>query len=219
VRREIVEGLRFVLGDPRLRGIVECGTIHNFCSRGIDALFVLYLTQTLGLSPVATGVAIAVAGPGAVIGSAFTARIARRVGAGRLLIAAQLLGGFAQLLAGLASGGPVGTLLMLWAGLFLLGVSRALFNITQVSLRQAIAGDELQGRVNGSIRFLIWSVTPFGAAAAGILATGPLGIRGTIVVAASGIVAATIPLLRKSLRSVKDPATERAFVVAPEGQA
>jgi predicted MFS family arabinose efflux permease len=219
VRREIVAGLRLVLRDPRLRGIVECGAIHNFCSRGIDALFVLYLTQTLGLSPVATGVAIAVAGPGAVIGSAVTARISRRLGAGPLLIGAQLLGGFAQLLVGLASGGPIGTLLMLGGGLFLLGVSRALFNITQVSLRQAIAGDALQGRVNGSIRFLIWSVTPFGAAAAGVLASGPLGIRGTIVVAASGIIAATIPLLRKSLRGVNDPATERALVVAPEGRA
>jgi hypothetical protein len=100
----------------------------------------------------------------------------------------------------------------------LLGVSRALYNVTQVSLRQAIAGDVLQGRVNGSIRFLIWSVTPFGAAA-GLLASGPLRIRGTIVLAASGIVAVTIPLLRKSLRSVNDPATERALTVAPEGRA
>jgi predicted MFS family arabinose efflux permease len=208
VLTDIAEGLRLVLRDVRLRAIVMCGGVHNFFSRGIDALFVLYLTQTLGLSPVLVGAVVAVAGPGSIAGAVLASPVGRSIGAGRLLIGAQVITGVSQMLVALAMGSEAAILLMLGAGQFLLGLARPLFNVTQLSLRQSVAGDALQGRVNGSIRFLIWGVTPFGAAVAGLAASGPLGVRGTMFVAALGILAATIPLLQRRLRTISDPALE-----------
>ena len=208
VLSDIADGLRLVLRDVRLRAIVLCGGTHNLFSRGIDALFVLYLTQTLELSPVLVGAVAAIAGPGSIVGAVLASPVGRRIGAGRLLIGAQIITGVSQMLIALAMGSGASILLMLGAGQFLLGLARPLFNVTQLSLRQSVAGDALQGRVNGSIRFLIWGVTPFGAAVAGFAASGPLGVRGTILVAAFGILAATMPLLARPLRTITDPALE-----------
>ena len=54
-------------------------------------------------------------------------------------------------------------------GQFLLGFARPVFNINQLSLRQSITPDRLQGRVNATMRFIMWGVTPVGAILGGIL--------------------------------------------------
>jgi hypothetical protein len=78
------------------------------------------------------------------------------------------------------------------------------FNITQVSLRVAITEDRMHGRVNATMRFVMWGVTPFGALAGGLLAVTALGIEGTLVLAGIGVLTATVPLLVPALRSVRD---------------
>ncbi len=72
-------------------------------------------------------------------------------------------------------------------------MARPLFNINQLSLRQSITPDRLQGRVNATMRFVMWGVTPFGAIVGGIAAT-VFGVREVLLVAGIGILAATVPL-------------------------
>ncbi len=72
-------------------------------------------------------------------------------------------------------------------------MARPLFNINQLSLRQAITPDRLQGRVNATMRFAMWSVTPFGAIVGGVAATA-FGVREVLFVAGLGVLAATLPL-------------------------
>ena len=60
---------------------------------------------------------------------------------------------------------------------FLLG---APYNITQVSLRQAITPDRLQGRMNATMRTIVWGTIPIGSLLGGILA-GVIGVVPTIV--------------------------------------
>jgi predicted MFS family arabinose efflux permease len=203
--RLVSEGMRVVLGNPILRGIVTCGVVHNFFSRMIDALYVLYLTQTLGIAPALLGATLALGGPGALLGALMAAPAAKRFGIGPTCIVAQVVTGASRLcipLAGLALPMPasVGILML---GQFLLGVARPVFNVNQVSLRQGITPNRLQGRVNATMRFIMWSVTPVGALLGGGLAVA-IGIQQTLWLAGAGVLLAVLPAYLSPLRVVRE---------------
>ena len=61
-----------------------------------------------------------------------------------------------------------------------------LYNINQVSLRQAITPDRLQGRMNATIRTIVWGTIPVGSFIGGVLGT-QIGVVMTIVI--GGVVA------------------------------
>jgi hypothetical protein len=45
------------------------------------------------------------------------------------------------------------------------------YNLTQVSMRQAITPERLQGRMNSVIRFIVWGVMPLGQLTGGAIAS------------------------------------------------
>ena len=59
------------------------------------------------------------------------------------------------------------------------------YNITQVSLRQAIRPERLQGRMNASMRWIVWGTIPLGSLAGGAIATA-YGLRTALWVGAIG---------------------------------
>ncbi len=188
---DVEEGLRYVLGQPVLRSIMLSGATHNLFSNGmLVALYVLYATRTLGLEPVQVGLVFAAAGPGALLGSAVAQRVSERIGLGRALLQMQILTGVARSLVPLAALVAF-PLAFLVAGEFLLGIASAIFNVNQLSLRQSMTPDHLQGRMNASIRFLMWSITPLGAIAGGVLAER-VGMLETLTLAAVGTTAAAL---------------------------
>jgi predicted MFS family arabinose efflux permease len=63
---------------------------------------------------------------------------------------------------------------------FLGGLTGPIYNISQVSLRQAITPDRVQGRMNATMRTIVWGTIPLGAFVGGILGTG-IGLVQTIV--------------------------------------
>jgi predicted MFS family arabinose efflux permease len=200
---QIREGLRYVAGTPVLSALVRGGSVHNFFSRMIDALFVLHATRNLGLDPASIGLILAAGGPGSFVGSLIATRVPRRLGLGRTIWGAQLLTGATRLLIPIAGGGALlagGTLAL---SMFVLGLARTVFNVNQLSLRLAITPDRMHGRLNATMRFVMWGVTPFGALAGGWLATTALGIRGALLVAGVGVLAATLPFLLPSVRTLR----------------
>jgi hypothetical protein len=210
IRVQLLDGLRVVIRTAPIRNLMLGGTIHNFFSRMIDALFVLYAVDVLGVSPAGIGLVFAAAGPGALLGAVAVGAINRVLGVGRALWLLQVLTGLSRVLipvAGVASvagaAGGSGTLVVLGLSSFLLGFARTAFNVTQVSLRVALTPDALLGRMNASIRFLMWSVTPFGAIAGGLLAGSALGLTGTMWLAGFGVLLAFLPFLAPSLRTVR----------------
>jgi predicted MFS family arabinose efflux permease len=226
---QIREGLRLVRDTPVLFALVRGGTIHNFFGRMFDALFVLYASRDLGLDPATIGLVVATSGPGSFVGSLVATRIPRRIGLGTTIWNAQVLTGLARLLIPLAGGAllvrpgtllPAGTpisAVTLAASMFLLGLARTVFNINQLSLRLAITADRMHGRVNATMRFVMWGVTPLGALAGGMLATTGLGIRGTFLVAGLGTLLATVPFLLPAIRNLHrmpDPINDEAGVGA-----
>jgi MFS family permease len=189
MRAQVGEGLRIVLRHELLRPLMSCGMTHNFFRRMFEAIFVLYLINELGIDPALLGLIIAAGGPGALLGALAAVAVARRIGVGPTIVWAQVLTGIACLAAPLA-GGPLWLVAVILAtGEFLLGIARTLFNITQLSLRQAITPDRLQGRVNATMRFMMWGVTPVGALAGGLLATA-IGLRPALFIGAIGVLVA-----------------------------
>ena len=185
IGRDIMDGLRYVVSDPSLRAIAAGGATHNIFSNGaLVALYILYASTVLRLTPAEIGVAFAFGGPGAFVGSVFAARYGRRFGMRATLVQAQIATGVARLLVPLSAFVAV-PIVTFAAGELLLGVARAIFNVNQLSLRQAMTPDEMQGRMSASIRFLMWAVVPFGALAGGFGAER-IGLQATMTVAAIG---------------------------------
>ncbi|MFI9780986.1 hypothetical protein ACIHCV_41190 [Streptomyces sp. NPDC051956] len=59
------------------------------------------------------------------------------------------------------------------------------YNINQVSFRQAPCPSGLFSRMNATMRFLIWGAMPLGALLGGLLGS-TIGVRGTLLVGAVG---------------------------------
>ena len=180
---ELREGLAVVVGNPLLRSIAACTATSNLFGNAIQAIFVLYVTRELGLQPAVIGLIFAVSGPGALLGAVTAGRLAKHFGLGATIMGSIALSEVVNLLIPLAAG-PTGVVigtLMLVA--FISGFTNPVYNINQVSLRQAITPDRLQGRMNASMRFIVWGTIPLGALLGGALGE-TLGIRPTIALLA-----------------------------------
>ena len=203
MRSQIAEGLRIVLGHRLLRPLMTTGMSHNFFRRMFEAIFVLYLVNELGLDPAVLGIVVAAGGPGALLGAVAAVPVARRIGVGPTIVWAQVLTGVACLATPLA-GGPLWMVVAVLAiGEFLLGLARTTFNITQLSLRQAITPDRLQGRVNATMRFMMWGVTPFGAVLGGV-AGSVIGLRPTLFIAAVAVLLAFVWVAFSSVAELRE---------------
>ncbi|MGP3934875.1 MFS transporter [Nonomuraea sp. KM88] len=167
LRHEVVEGLRFVMGEPVLRRIAAGGalamTANSICLVGLP----LYLVKELGVGSAQYGLLLSAAAVGSLAGAALVARVTARFGTGRTLYGSAALATVLYLPA-LATG-PGWRLLVFPVAASLFGVAGAIFGIAQLSYRQRITPGHLLGRVNASMRFLMWGVVPLGGLAGGAL--------------------------------------------------
>ncbi|MFN8515203.1 MAG: MFS transporter [Chloroflexia bacterium] len=212
---EIGEGLRFVYGQPLVRAIVGCSGTLNCCTFIQLAVFVLYATRELGLSPAQLGVAYACGGPGALLGALVSARVVRWWGLGRTILVGatcQIAYCFAAPLAGVA---PGVALPILMAGYALFGLGLALYGINQLSLRQLVTPEALQGRMNASLRFLVTGAIPIGSLAGGFLGER-VGLQPTLLIGGVGCLTGLLWLLRSPLPALRDtPAQAAAHIPQP----
>jgi MFS family permease len=200
---ELREGLSVVLGNPLLRSIAGCTATSNLFGNAMQAVYVLYITRELGLQPAVIGLIFAVSGPGALLGSLLAGPIAQGFGLGRTIVGSILIGALANLLVPLAGGPPFVAAGMLMVAAFFAGVSNPLYNINQVSLRQAITPDHLQGRMNASMRFIVWGTIPIGALLGGGLGQ-VFGLWPTIVAMVLAELLAPLWVLFSPVRRLKE---------------
>ncbi|NYV79036.1 MFS transporter, partial [Streptomyces sp. UH6] len=92
VGRRILDGLRFVAGDPSLRAVGLASAAFQFSLAAMTTVYLLFLPRELHLSGTAVGLALAATGPGALLGSLLAARLPRRFGYGTVLVCAAALG-------------------------------------------------------------------------------------------------------------------------------
>ena len=77
------------------------------------------------------------------------------------------------------------------------------YNVNQVSLRQAIVPLKLQGRMNATMRFLVWGTIPLGGITAGILGT-VYGVGTAVTIAAFGGLLAGLWVLFSPVRKLRE---------------
>jgi MFS family permease len=181
---ELKEGLRYVLGNPNLRAQAGCTASSNFFSNVSFAIIIVFLVRELGLSAGVIGLTLSLGSVGSLI-AAFTAtRISSRFGIGPTTIGVGLLWGPATLLIAFAPAGNKAIPFLVFSQL-VLGFAIVVYNIVQVSYRQAICPPRLQGRMNSTMRFIVWGTIPLGGLVGGVLGS-TIGLRETIVVGAVG---------------------------------
>ena len=208
---ELKEGLGFVLRNPNLRAQAGCTGTSNLFSNVAYAIILVYLVRDLELSAAVIGLVFSIGSIGSFV-AAFTAmRLARRFGIGPTTIAAGMIWGPSTLLVALAPAGDA-AIPFLVAAVVLGGFSIVVYNIIQVSYRQAICPPRLQGRMNAVMRFIVWGTIPIGALAGGGLAAW-VGLRETIVIGAIGGSLSILWIVfspQRHLREMPEPLDEAA---------
>ena len=205
---ELKEGLRFVLGNPNLRAQAGCTATSNFFFNVAFAIIVVFFVRELGLSPGLIGLVFSVSAVGSLVGAFTSRRISERFGIGVTTIGVTILQGPAILLTAFAPASQ--PLPFLIAGGLIIGFGVVVYNITQVSYRQAICPPQLQGRMNSVMRFLVWGTIPLGSLVGGALGTW-VGLRETIVIGAIGAGLSFLWILlspQRHLREMPEPIDE-----------
>lgn len=176
---EMKEGLEVVFKNPLLWRIAGCTATTNLGSNMIfGAVFLLFAYRQLHLSAAEVGIIFAVSSVGGLIGAFLAAWVARTLGIGPTLGVSITVGGLALLATPVALVAPPVPVLAALG--FLEGLTGPIYNISQVSLRQAITPDRVQGRMNATMRTIVWGTIPIGAFVGGILGT-TIGLVQTIV--------------------------------------
>jgi predicted MFS family arabinose efflux permease len=201
LRREIAEGLRFVLGHRLLRPIAICTASANFCLAAYAAMEILFMVRVLGLSEGAIGLVFVFVGAGGVIGFMLVSRTVAWLGQGPAIwISVAVTMPFGLLLP-LAQPGPT-----VWLGAFGLLVVAAgsiIYNVIQVSFRQGLTPDHLLGRMNATMRFLVWGTMPLGGLAGGVLGQ-VYGARMALIVLAAASTLTFLPVFLSPLRRMRE---------------
>ena len=191
LRKDIAEGLSFLLRHPAIGPMSILNGLNNLVSGG-TLLIVIVLLQQQHTSARGIGLILGVSGVGGIVGALWGGRVQRRFRYGPTIAA--LLWAYTvlwTLMAPFHTPLAVAALLIGWSFL------NPLYNVVLISYRLAATPDALQGRVNSVARLFSNALTPLGLALTGLLLqlSGPIP---TIVIVATGraLVALAVTLHR-----------------------
>ena len=199
LREELGEGLRYVFRHPYQRTMVIMTALSNFFGQVVFSILLVYAVRELDLSAGTIGIALAIGNLGTLASALTAKRIGDRLGVGRTILLASCLFGPGTLLIAFAPQAYALPLIVL--AMIVIGFGGILYNVTAISLIQAITPDRILGRANASRRFVVWGVVPLGGFTGGALAS-TIGLRETMVVGALGGLLTIVPILVSPLRSV-----------------
>jgi len=182
---EMWEGIQVVGKSPILWRIAGTTATSNFGTNIMGAVFLIFVYKQLGFSVAEFGLVGTIGAIGFLVGVLLTGRVTARLGVG-VSLAISISAGFIALANPLALTGNA--FLILASVGFFSSVLLPMYNITQVSLRQAITPNNLQGRMNATMRTIVWGTIPVGSIVGGILGES-IGVVPTIYLGAfiSGI--------------------------------
>lgn len=171
VRSEITEGLRTIAQDPILRAAGASWVALSLTSGLVGAVILVYTSRELGFSPGVLGVIFGVGGVTSLLGALAAASFARRFGVGGAMIIGMLAGGSGILLIAGARDASLVAVGLLVAQQCVSDPGWTMYEINQMSLRQAIVPARLLGRVNSAIRFAGLIAMLIGTLLAGLIAS------------------------------------------------
>ncbi|WP_326824066.1 MFS transporter [Streptosporangium sp. NBC_01756] len=199
--KEIGEGLRYVAGHRILRMIAASTAIANLTNGMLAAVEMIFLTRVVGLSPGVIGLLFTVGSLGALLGAILVGRVSRLIGSARIIWLSPLLTApFMFLVPLTAAGWRTG---LYPVAMFVQTIGVVLYNVGQVSFRQSVTPENMLGRMNATMRFVVWGVLPLGGLIGGVLGE-VLGARTTLWISAALALLAVVPLLLSPLRTMRD---------------
>jgi MFS family permease len=202
MREELREGLRWVLKHPYLKNIAACTALFNFWGNMGFAVLLVFARRELHLTPLAIGLAFTLSNVGPLLAAFNANRISSRLGVGRTIIIASVIGAPTFLVIPFAPEGNA-SLVVLIPAFIIGGLSNVIYNVTQLSLRQAITPERLQGRMNSVMRFIVWGTIPLGSLIGGVLASS-IGVKETLIVSGIGSLTSFLPVLFSQVRNIKE---------------
>jgi predicted MFS family arabinose efflux permease len=185
ILHEIREGLKFVFTEKLLRRIVGFTATGNFFNTIAMTMLPIFLLRELGFSPESMGLVFSLGAIGGFVGAIATPHIVRWIGEARAIPVSAIAMSVAASLLPVAALVPAVAFPLLVAQFFVSSFTVLLYNITQVTFRQRITPARLLGRMNASVRFVVWGVMPVAALLSGALGTW-LGVVPTLWIAAAG---------------------------------
>ncbi|WMD21690.1 MFS transporter [Achromobacter seleniivolatilans] len=202
---ELREGAAFVATHPLLRPVLVTAVFFNTAWFVLQAIYVAYAVERLGLSATGVGITLGIYGGGMLAGAALAPWLSRRLSFGAMIAAGPLTALAASVIL-------LSTLLFpsgIWtaAGFFLFGAGPILWTITTTTLRQAVTPNALLGRVSAVILTATFGARPIGALIGATLAAR-VGVEACLWVSTAGflvqfLVLFTSPVLR--LRRQPEP--------------
>lgn len=201
IRAEIVEGLRLITFDRTLRALAGSNALIS-AGYGIGGtIFLLYVNQEVGFDAGILGMVFAVGGVSALAGAIAAARLAF-FPIGTLMIATLIIWAGGQALVPLVTSVSVVSIILLVGQQLITDSAATVYDINQVSLRQAITPDRLLGRVNASVRVLELAVTLAATVFTGLISE-MVGLRAMLVVEAALLIVAAIWLVMSPVRHLR----------------
>lgn len=175
---EMKEGIKAITSNKLLWTQAGCTATSNLGTNIFSVAILLFAYRILGVSKGIIGIAFSIGAVGFLLGVLISASFTKRLGLGRA-IALSAGGSFALLIVLLAN--TRFAVLVIGAAYFVANFGIPIYNINQVSLRQIITPNRIQGRMNATMRTIVWGTIPAGALLGGIFST-TFGIIPTIVI-------------------------------------
>lgn len=198
---EVREGVAFIVRHPVLRQVAGATGTANLWSSAAQGMLIVLLARTLGLSAGLIGVLMAAGAIGGLIG-AFSARpLARLIGEGRVTwISLAVSSPLTLVQPFLHRDWTLGLFVAAQVGF---SAGTVIYNVTQVTFRQRLCPEALLGRMNATMRFLVWGTMPVGGLLGGALGS-TVGVRTSLLIAAIGQSLAFLWIYFSPLRSLRE---------------
>jgi len=178
----------------------SCSATQNIGAYMVVSVWLVLAYRSLHLTAGQVGFILSAGSLGLIPAALAASAVPRRLGLGRTLALAPLVQGVGYLGIPLALlGSPVPILMLVW---LLISGPSPVFSINQISLRQAITPDQLQGRMNATMRTVTWAALPVGSLLGGTLA-GLVGVPQTIVLGALITICAPLWLVASPVMALR----------------
>jgi MFS family permease len=199
--QEARAGISFVRDSPYLRNIAGCtGTFNLFGNIG-QVVILLYIVRELGLTAGTIGIIFAIGNIGVLLAALTGGRIAKAIGIGPTIVATAAIAGVSLAFVPLAPRDDPFWFLVV--GGLIGGFCNVVYNVNQVGLRQAITPHHMLGRMNATMRLIVWGTIPIGALLGGILGT-VIGFQAALWVSAAGAFSAFLFVFFSPVRTLRE---------------
>lgn len=208
MRDEVREGFAFLLDSKLLGGMAASVGLMNLAAATGGSVLVILVVDELAAAEATFGFVLAAGAVAGFVGSLVAEGIVVRLGRGRTLV-----GSVAAIAAALLVVAFAPTVVIVGAGMALMGFGVTVFNIPGRAVRQEVVPDHLLGRVVSSYRVLGFLGVPLGAVLGGVL-TDLADVRTAFVVAA-GLMAVAIAAMVAAVRHLPSDAPTDAHSSGP----